>query len=1146
MDSSQNKVEEQELDPTTVMWIRNKTRGFDVSQAHGYEECAPQVHPKEPMVGEDQKDPVLEEGENDLDEVTKWLKAVEGPRDPIDAEVLPLICSIRQVKAIETLVFQADQARSKSQVSSLEGLLKGYDDLFDTVCYNEDNTMVCDFKLKEECKGTCVTARGYPMSEDDTQAIQKQVEELTKKGFIEEVPGTEYPQVICPAFLVPKPDGTKRFVVDYSKLNALCAPCALPLPLMDGMLERLARCAYKSKMDLQHGFWQVKLTPQAKLLTAFILPNQAIYRFKVLPMGLSASPGVFQMYTNRHIRRFKQSEEVRQLVAQGSVVEVLMDDFLFGSPSLKEHLKLLELWFKYSKDNKLFFKKSKCEFCCQEMKVLGRQVGVGTWGPIKDKLDKVITKRPSNQRELRGLLGAVNWIRRHVMDITATYKLSELLRKNKKWKWQEDHEEAFQRLKKAVEGATDVHIPVANRPMVLFTDASEDGGGGLLLQAQVDPKTKQDRMVFLGHWGWKWTGARQRYPMFEKELLSGVLLIASQAEVIRQASTLHWMCDAAAVVDFLQASPPSQKRRQRWWFFLKRFPIVPKYVQGVKNEFADYLSRKDFEHQYQCDLNSQAKEEFQAMDDELDLALVPLVSNQDFKWTLQDVIEDFPQAQKLVDSDAIIEQGNLWSKVEEKVYIETRMVVPKKALPKLVEYFHVHHGHPSAARLQKFLQERFQVPSLEELKSKVQETSSRCQVCLRSKPNRPQDRGITGCLPVPFEVNAEVAVDIVYLPSSRSQKQEKVLFMMDTLSKFTQACYIEVGTQEEVSKIFWREWIARYGAPARLTADNDIRWSASSGTWSELLKFHGIEAHFTTPYRSEANGRCERHVQEFNKILRAVKQEQPSLDTIDLLPLAITLLNAQPHIASGMSSFEMFHINKCPWYEGSKPPQASTELFASKYLKAFEATRNAIVNERNRRQEKNQAKQATSQVLVGSYVLVHCKRFPSYPKTKIDSQWLGPYLVTQKDGREVRIQVGQGQLRVDLSLVKLWTCDQDPNQVQEDQEWLPMSEEEMRQEGYYVAEKILAHKRNQKTWLFEVQWRGFEERTWEPLKNFIIPRKKDGTLRVQDTLQEYLEENNLNEILEEALKLKTQAKAPSQAAARATSSSSSSTNLPSA
>jgi hypothetical protein len=210
--------------------------------------------------------------------------------------------------------------------------------------------------------------------EEDAKTIEMQDKELVDKGFIELVPGAEHPQVLSPAFLVSKADGGKRMVVDYSRVNKIVAPCALPLPKMDPLLDALARCRWKSKMDLTPGFYQVALTDEAKNLTAFVLPNGEVHRYNVLLMGLAVSPGVFQNYTGRHVRKFKQLRAAKELIDRGSVLEVLMNDFLLGSTSREDHLKLLALWLQYAEDEELFFKPSKCEFMCAELTVLGRRV----------------------------------------------------------------------------------------------------------------------------------------------------------------------------------------------------------------------------------------------------------------------------------------------------------------------------------------------------------------------------------------------------------------------------------------------------------------------------------------------------------------------------------------------------------------------------------------------------------------------------------------------------------------------------------------------------------------------------------------------------------------------------------------------------
>jgi hypothetical protein len=285
----------------------------------------------------------------------------------------------------------------------LEEILKEKEAAFKQMEFNEENTMVCDFQLLPEYRGSCVAGRGFPLNEKDRAELQRQVCDLVAKGFVEPVPGDQQPQAVSPAFLVAKPDGSKRLVVDYSKLNRLVAPCALPLPLMDPILDNLSACRFKTKMDLQAGFWQVRLSDSAKSLTAFILPDQTVFRFKVLPMGLSVSPGVFQSFTSRHVRNFKQDPVVQHLFSSGSVVEVMVDDFVLGSPSRAEHLQLLRLWLTYAVDNWLYFKRAKCVFMQPSLEVLGRWVGFRQWGPLPNKLEKIIVKKPTCVAELRSL-----------------------------------------------------------------------------------------------------------------------------------------------------------------------------------------------------------------------------------------------------------------------------------------------------------------------------------------------------------------------------------------------------------------------------------------------------------------------------------------------------------------------------------------------------------------------------------------------------------------------------------------------------------------------------------------------------------------------------------------------------------------------
>ena len=84
--------------------------------------------------------------------------------------------------------------------------------------------------------------------------------------------------------VVPKPNGKIRICIDLS---------LFPLPRIDQSLELLAVAKWLSKIDLNPGFWQTRLSDESKLLTTFIMPFGR-FAFNRLVMGLSSSSEYFQ------------------------------------------------------------------------------------------------------------------------------------------------------------------------------------------------------------------------------------------------------------------------------------------------------------------------------------------------------------------------------------------------------------------------------------------------------------------------------------------------------------------------------------------------------------------------------------------------------------------------------------------------------------------------------------------------------------------------------------------------------------------------------------------------------------------------------------------------------------------------------------
>ena len=152
-----------------------------------------------------------------------------------------------------------------------------------------------DLELKPEWASAPLRGKCWPMSEIDCKEIESQVDELVQSGLVEPfAPGT-FPKYCTPTFLVDKKESkTRRMVGQYSKLNARTKPHAGYLPSMETLIEGMARCRYKTKLDLRSGFWQVGMTDRAKELSAFVTyPLRPLFQMVVHALWAPRGPRHF-------------------------------------------------------------------------------------------------------------------------------------------------------------------------------------------------------------------------------------------------------------------------------------------------------------------------------------------------------------------------------------------------------------------------------------------------------------------------------------------------------------------------------------------------------------------------------------------------------------------------------------------------------------------------------------------------------------------------------------------------------------------------------------------------------------------------------------------------------------------------------------
>ena len=238
-------------------------------------------------------------------------------------------------------------------------------------------------------------------------------------------------------------------------------------------------------MDKHSGFWQVDLTAAVQELLAFITPKGRVFRWKVMPFGVANAPALFQELMNKILYILRRRPLVQELISRGAEMEAHIDDVSLGTNTQEDHVLLLREFLIVCQENHLRIKLEKCEIMKEEMKYLGFDVGYGWWKPAASKMqplqDMQIRDDPKKGlHDVRSFVGACNFYRRHIHNFTySSAPLTDLIKKTTPWRQTAREEECFQELNKKIASSNCRGVPRPKGKIVLITDASDVGGGGV-------------------------------------------------------------------------------------------------------------------------------------------------------------------------------------------------------------------------------------------------------------------------------------------------------------------------------------------------------------------------------------------------------------------------------------------------------------------------------------------------------------------------------------------------------------------------------------------------------------------------------------------------------------------------------------------
>ena len=237
--------------------------------------------------------------------------------------------------------------------------------------------------------------------------------------------------------------------------------------------------------------------------TAFTT-NEGHFECPRLPFGGKGGPAAF-------------NRVIRIIFAGANYILNFIDDLIIKSKSIEEHFQHLEDAFKRLANAKLKLNIKKCSLFQKEINILGHTITENTVKMNNDKIKAIQNwTTPFKVKHVQSFLGITGYYRKFIKDFSKTAApLYKLLCKETKFRWDENCQQAFEGLKKALISYPILRMPDFNQEFFLFTDAS-----GLAIGAILAQKTEKGDEYVIQYASRVLKGAEIHYTISEKECLA--------------------------------------------------------------------------------------------------------------------------------------------------------------------------------------------------------------------------------------------------------------------------------------------------------------------------------------------------------------------------------------------------------------------------------------------------------------------------------------------------------------------------------------------------------------------------------------------------------------------------------------------------
>ncbi|RVW79757.1 Transposon Ty3-G Gag-Pol polyprotein [Vitis vinifera] len=624
----------------------------------------------------------------------------------------------------------------------------------------------------------------YRMAPMELKELKVQLQELLDKGFIR-------PSVSpwgAPVLFVKKKDGSMRLCIDYRELNKVTVRNKYPLPRIDDLFDQLQGACVFSKIDLRSGYHQLRVRGEDVPKTAF-RTRYGHYEFLVMPFGLTNAPAAFMDLMNRVFKPYLDQ-----------FVVVFIDDILVYSRSREEHEGHLSIVLQTLRDKQLYAKLKKCEFWLDRISFLGHVVSNDGISVDPGKVDPVANwRRPSTVTEIRSFLGLAGYYRRFIEGFSKiALPLTKLTQKGFKFEWSNDCECSFQELKNRLVSAPVLTIPSGSGGFVVYSDASHQGLGCVLMQ--------HGRVVAYASRQLK--PYERNYPTHDLELAA--VYHPEKANVVADALSRKSVGSLAAI-----------RGCQRQLLEELRSLQVHFRVMGLGALVANFRVQPDLVGRIKA-LQKNDSQLVQVMEE------VKRGSKPDF------VLSD----------DEILRFG-------------TRLCVPndEDLRRELLEEAHCFKFaiHPGGTKMYKDLRQNYWWSGM---KHDIAQFVAQCLVCQQVKAEHQRPVGSLQPLAIPEWKWEHITMDFVIGLPRTLGGNNVIWVIVDRLTKSAHFLPMKVNfSLDRLASLYVKEIVRMHGVPVSIVSDRDPRFT--SRFWHSLQKALSTKLSFSTAFHPQTDGQSE-------------------------------------------------------------------------------------------------------------------------------------------------------------------------------------------------------------------------------------------------------------------------------------------------